>query len=103
MTRRAAAPTIASDKPETWQEQSVCREVDAELFYPLGGEGEHRRTGFNLVQELEAKKVCARCPVSRECLEYALGAGDPWGIWGGLNEAERRDLLKRRSRDARAA
>ena len=33
------------------------------------------------------------CPVQRECLEYAIAIGEMHGIWGGLNETERRGLL----------
>jgi len=32
------------------------------------------------------------CPVRQECLDYALRVREPFGIWGGLNEAERRAL-----------
>jgi hypothetical protein len=31
--------------------------------------------------------------VKRPCLEYALSIREPHGIWGGKNEAERRQLL----------
>jgi WhiB family transcriptional regulator, redox-sensing transcriptional regulator len=44
------------------------------------------------VRESEAKRICAGCPVQRECLEYALRVREPFGIWGGLNETERRAL-----------
>jgi WhiB family redox-sensing transcriptional regulator len=33
--------------------------------------------------------------VRAECLEYSIQIREPHGIWGGLNEAERRDLLER--------
>lgn len=92
MTRRAAAPAIASAADDDWREKGACRDEDPELFYPLGGERGHRRTGLNLLQEHDAKAVCNRCPVRVECRTWALEAGDDWGIWGGLNEAERRDL-----------
>jgi WhiB family redox-sensing transcriptional regulator len=32
--------------------------------------------------------------VRRECLGYALEIREPHGIWGGLNENERRELLE---------
>jgi WhiB family redox-sensing transcriptional regulator len=35
--------------------------------------------------------------VRDECLEYALGIREPHGIWGGLNEFERRQLLRQRA------
>jgi WhiB family redox-sensing transcriptional regulator len=35
--------------------------------------------------------------VRGECLEYALTIREPHGIWGGLNEHERRELLAART------
>jgi WhiB family redox-sensing transcriptional regulator len=43
-------------------------------------------------RERRAKAICLQCSVSQECLEYAMGIGEVHGIWGGLNEAERRAL-----------
>lgn len=36
-----------------------------------------------------AKNLCAQCPIQKECLEYAVEAGEEWGIWGGLTAKER--------------
>jgi WhiB family redox-sensing transcriptional regulator len=47
-----------------------------------------------LERERRAKAICVDCSVRRECLEYALAIREPHGIWGGLNEGERRDLLE---------
>jgi WhiB family transcriptional regulator, redox-sensing transcriptional regulator len=34
--------------------------------------------------ELErAKKLCAQCPIRRQCLTAALEREEPWGVWGG--------------------
>ncbi|MER5837876.1 WhiB family transcriptional regulator, partial [Streptomyces sp. NPDC002130] len=30
------------------------------------------------------------CPVLGQCREYALGAGELYGTWGGMSEADRR-------------
>ena len=38
-----------------------------------------------------AKEVCHRCPVMDLCREFALQTREPFGVWGGLAEAERRD------------
>ena len=38
---------------------------------------------------MEAKAICARCPIQVECLTYALESGEPHGIWGGLLPTER--------------
>ncbi len=41
-----------------------------------------------------ALRLCAGCPVRRECLEFELrtAGADTVGVWGGLNEDDRRAL-----------
>jgi len=62
-----------------------CREVDPETFFPSDGVG-----------VLRARKICAQCPVSAQCLEYALANQIEHGVWGGCSERERRRLLRAR-------
>jgi WhiB family redox-sensing transcriptional regulator len=44
-------------------------------------------------RERRAKALCQACAVRAECLAHALRIRDQHGIWGGLNEIERRALL----------
>lgn len=44
-------------------------------------------------REQRAKEICQSCSVRKECLSYALRIREPHGIWGGLNEVERRALF----------
>ena len=69
-----------------WQDRALCAETDPEAFFPEKG-GSTR----------EAKKICTGCEVRAECLEYALGNDERFGIWGGLSERERRRLRRRAS------
>src|SRR5437899_1112648 len=64
-----------------WQEEALCAQTYPEAFFPEKG-GSTR----------EAKRVCSRCDVRAECLEYALGHDERFGMWGGLSERERRRL-----------
>lgn len=73
-----------------WRHLALCRDEDPELFFPIG------TTGPAAAQVEEAKVVCRRCPVTAECLSWALETGQDAGVWGGLSEDERR-ALKRRS------
>jgi WhiB family redox-sensing transcriptional regulator len=41
--------------------------------------------------------------VRQPCLEYALATREAHGVWGGLNETERRTLLKRQALEAQAS
>jgi WhiB family redox-sensing transcriptional regulator len=79
-------PLFADDDEAAlaWQERALCAQTDPEAFFPEKG-GSTR----------EAKKVCTRCDVRAECLEYALAHDERFGIWGGLSERERRKLKKR--------
>ena len=74
-----AAMVLFTEQP--WADQALCAQTDPEIFHPEKG-GSTR----------EAKKVCVGCDVRRECLEYALGHDERFGVWGGLSERERRAL-----------
>lgn len=76
----------------SWQIDSLCAEVDSEIFFPEKG-GSTR----------EAKSICADCLVRAECLQYALETGQRHGIWGGRSERERRRLLGLPEDDAEEA
>jgi len=47
----------------------------------------------------QARRICAGCPVREECLQYALDCEGSiawaWGIYGGLDEYERWDGIRR--------
>ncbi|MER7707467.1 WhiB family transcriptional regulator [Kitasatospora sp. NPDC097605] len=75
-----------------WRESARCRDTDPELFFPIGSGSSFPA----LAQADEARAVCGRCPVARQCLEWALDAPVE-GIWGGTTEAERRTLRRRRA------
>lgn len=79
---------------EGWQARAACRGPQASVFYPPAHQ---ERKEERLAREREAKAICAACPVRRPCLEYALRIREPHGIWGGLNEAERKQLIDRRA------
>ncbi|WP_086710268.1 WhiB family transcriptional regulator [Streptomyces antimycoticus] len=78
----------------TWLRYAACREVDPELFFPVGN------TPDAIVQSNEAMAVCHRCPVTELCAEWALERRIEHGVWGGLTEAQRRTILRKRGRGA---
>jgi len=47
-------------------------------------------------REERAKAICRVCPVQGPCLEFAVEIREPYGIWGGLTELERRQVVSRR-------
>jgi len=48
-------------------------------------------------RESRAKEICQSCAVRKDCLDYALSIREPHGIWGGLNEVERKHLMAQRA------
>jgi WhiB family redox-sensing transcriptional regulator len=83
MDGRGMVADLLGNAPE-WQERALCSQTDPEAFFPEKG-GSTR----------EAKRICSRCDVKADCLEYALGHDERFGIWGGLSERERRKLKRR--------
>ncbi|HEY9390536.1 MAG TPA: WhiB family transcriptional regulator [Mycobacteriales bacterium] len=72
-----------------WQLHGACRNVDSSLFFHPEGE----RGPARAAREAAAKAVCRRCPVIGECLRHALTTREPYGVWGGLSESEREEVL----------
>ena len=80
-----------------WRDEAACRDADPELFFPVG------TTGPALAQATVAKEVCSTCPVAEQCLIFAVTTNQEFGIWGGLDEEERRDVRRRWRRATREA
>ena len=72
-----------------WRDLAGCRDTDPEAFYPEHSYG-----------KAYALRVCARCEVRAECLDWAL-EHEEWGTWGGMTEYARREILAGRRRDPR--
>ena len=78
----------------TWRIAALCRHDDAVHFF---APNHMERKEEKDVREAAARAICGRCPVQNDCLDHALTYGEPHGIWGGLNELQRRRLLQKRS------
>jgi len=84
----AVSPFTSLAAIADWRNDALCRDEDPELFFPTG------RTGPALPQIEAAKRVCRRCPVAEDCLTWALQTGQDFGVWGGVDEEERRALKR---------
>jgi WhiB family redox-sensing transcriptional regulator len=82
-----------NDVPGGWRRFSECRGEDAAYFFPPS---HFERKPEKDEREGAARALCARCRVQQQCLDYALAVEERHGIWGGLNELERRRLLRHR-------
>lgn len=68
-----------------WHVDAPCSQADPEAFFPEKGES-----------YAGAKRICGRCDVREQCLEWALDNRERFGVFGGLSERERRSLLQER-------
>jgi WhiB family transcriptional regulator, redox-sensing transcriptional regulator len=87
----AAGPALRLADPDphavTWWDFAACLGTDTDSFFPAKGQPSGA-----------AKRLCARCPVRAQCLEYALDyesthLGAPHGVWGGKSPQQRRKIL----------
>jgi WhiB family redox-sensing transcriptional regulator len=80
-----------------WQMRGACRGMDSAYFFHPEGERGSARVG----REARAKQVCQGCPVLEQCRRHALAVEEPYGVWGGLSESERDEIVRSRTRTVR--
>lgn len=81
-----------------WQFEGLCRGMDSSVFFHPDKERDPARGR----REAKAKAICQKCPVLERCRRHALEVREPYGIWGGLGEKERRKLIAEAKRAAAA-
>jgi WhiB family transcriptional regulator, redox-sensing transcriptional regulator len=79
---------------DLWQVKAACRGPQSSVFFPPS---HFERKDEKESREARAKAICGSCPVRRPCLDYALRIREPNGIWGGLSEVERKQVLARQA------
>lgn len=70
--------TAIGDSPQ-WQARGLCRQTDPDMFYAPPSKKAAEA----------AKRICGRCDVRAECLQWALANDEEYGIWGGTDPQER--------------
>ena len=77
-----------------WAATAACREADASMFFAPEGERESARQH----RQTKAQSICRDCPALSLCRDHALATEEPYGIWGGMTELDRRRHNRRRGR-----
>ena len=75
---------------DEWQPRGLCRGNHAHLFFPPPT---FERKDDRERREMRAKAICNVCPVLGPCAEYAIAISEPYGIWGGTSEQDRKALV----------
>lgn len=74
-----------------WQLHGSCRGLESAVFFHPDGERGRARAA----RVRRAKEICGSCPVLAQCRSYALSVSEPYGVWGGMSEDERRTHVRR--------
>lgn len=80
--------------PITWRDVAACRERSGVDFFPFSED---------IVAINRVKEVCAVCPVTDECLMYAIETRQVDGVWGGYTPRERTYLRRKWMEDVRSS
>jgi hypothetical protein len=70
-------------------EKALCKGMDTELFY-----GEEDLLYAMKTNLLSVRKICFKCPIQKECMEYGF-TYERYGMFGGITGEERYSLRKR--------
>lgn len=66
-----------------WRSLRACKGMSVTMFFPK-----------NRSEFVKARNICRSCPVSEQCLEYAVSRQILYGVWGGTGERERAVLIR---------
>lgn len=77
-----------------WWEDAACRGVESSVFFSPDSE----RGTARARREQRAQRICQDCPVLIRCRDHALSTGEPYGVWGGMTETDRRRHARRLGR-----
>lgn len=91
-----------SHASDDWRSEAACKGKDPRHWFPIPIGSYYLRNGSSAGRPddpyAHGRAICASCPVKAQCLEYALSAHRQFipteGLWGGLDEVERRQLLR---------
>lgn len=87
MSRRSRYAPDNLPRPWHWMDDAACSGEETTKFFPVT-DGIPMKT-----VAAEAKTFCHRCPVRSSCLAHALSKREDYGVWGGLDEDERAEML----------
>lgn len=85
-------PFLGAPDP-AWRDSALCREGVSVDFFPFSEDSKAIRL---------VKEVCALCPVTEDCLAYAMQTRQSEGVWGGLTSSERVSLRRKWADHTRA-
>jgi WhiB family redox-sensing transcriptional regulator len=77
----------------SWQRHAACRDQDADLFFPASDDD---TSALVARHKLAVAPICGACPVSAECLRWALDMGEDTGLWAATTPTDRGAIRRAR-------
>jgi len=80
---------ITMDREDVdWMREAKCAGMNRDIFFPE----------YTFLTDPVVFDTCGVCSVRVECLAWAIATDQEFGIWGGLDEEQRRAIDRTRSR-----
>jgi WhiB family transcriptional regulator, redox-sensing transcriptional regulator len=73
---------VALIDPREWEGERNCRNKPIDFFFP----------DERFPISLEVFELCDTCECRNLCAEYAIQNEEPYGVWGGITQSERRKI-----------
>lgn len=70
-----------------WMREAKCAEIGADLWFQ------------EYSSQQQAAALCHGCPVTADCLQFALETDSRFGVWGGMNMRARARLHNKYMRE----
>lgn len=79
---RIALPSCQPEADPSWRKLGLCLVYPSVDFFD-GSQINKRR----------CREICAECTVREQCLQFSLDNEEEFGIWGGLDDKERKVMM----------
>ncbi|MFJ8963843.1 WhiB family transcriptional regulator [Lentzea sp. NPDC102401] len=76
--------TLVALRAPKWQVHAACRNTDREVDWTDSEQGS--------TAAADCKTICRLCPVRLTCAITALTRDESYGVWGGMDQADRKAL-----------
>ncbi len=79
---------FSPEPANAWMKQAACSDIFPELFFYTD---DHKA---NVMDVAYALTICAKCPVTAQCLDYALRTHDHYAVLGGTTPEQQRQIRR---------
>ena len=74
--------------------QVECLEANPDIFFADEHDEDEQ---YGKSEQAIAVTICNRCPIKRQCADYAMRTNQEHGVWGGMLPVQRRVYMAKRA------